>query len=421
MMRAAYLYQTINLLVAVLMVPLLLRFLDVSAFVLWTIFITFGGVTLQLENAIQIVTVREIAREYHSGNRDSLRAAVRKARKAYTVLSLFVLVPVLVVGLLYLNYIAAAKLGLHGSYEWLVFIGAYALNYSFGTNNSILLGMVEIARFNNINSLTRTINFVTTYLFLRMGLSVLGASLSFALAVVISCTLNARSARSALQHYSASPQAALRPDAKFEHAKSANIVKYTFYMLSSFIVYKASLLVATMIFAESVIGAYSLTLQANTMLTMLAVVVPLQVWLHRLVSAITAGDRDRIVREFVRGALVANGLFIAGAVMLGLIGNTLLVLIGSEVTLVSNANLVLICLAFFIELNILLLVNMLVVTGSYRFVALYASTTLIGASLAVAVTGARHQTDGIPASERETPGRRTVSHVGSRGRSRVVR
>ena len=254
------------------MVPLLLRYLDVNGFILWSIFITFGGVTLHLENAIHIVSVREISKQLHSGNVAALQIVVRKARAAYMILSVSVLLPLLVLGLLYLNYIASEKLGIHGSAEWFVFILAYALNYYFGTNNSILLGLVNIAQFNNINSLSRTINFICTYTLLKLGYSVMGLSLSFAFSVVIGVALIARAARKSLDNYYALPEVKSRPKVQFEEAKSANIAKYTFYMLSSFILYKGGLLIATIIFPNDVVGSYGLTLQALTMLSMLALV-----------------------------------------------------------------------------------------------------------------------------------------------------
>ena len=107
-MRSAYLYQTINLLLTILMIPILLHYLDVNGFILWSIFTTLGGVTLQLESAIQVVSVREIAREYHSGCINGLQDAVKKAKKAYRILSLVVLVPFLMAGFFYLNFVSGS-------------------------------------------------------------------------------------------------------------------------------------------------------------------------------------------------------------------------------------------------------------------------------------------------------------------------
>ena len=79
-MVAAYVFHAVNMAVSILLVPLFLRHLDPSEYALWLIFTAFGGVTLQLQNAIQNVSVKEIARGVHLGegpDRDTVNA--RKA------------------------------------------------------------------------------------------------------------------------------------------------------------------------------------------------------------------------------------------------------------------------------------------------------------------------------------------------------
>jgi len=189
MMKAAYIYQVINLIVGILMVPILLRYLDAQEYILWAIFTTFGGITLQFESAIQVVTVREIAREYNSGVIYLMREAVKRARLAYFVLSGVVLTLFAGIGLIYLNFIVGKRIGNQWNEEWLIFISAYALNYFFGKNNSLLLGMKQIAPYNYINSFTRVLNLILIYFFLRAGFSIMGITISFTIAVLTGCTI----------------------------------------------------------------------------------------------------------------------------------------------------------------------------------------------------------------------------------------
>jgi hypothetical protein len=384
-MRAAYLYQAINLFVVVLMVPLLLRYLDVNEYVLWSIFTTFGGITLQIENAIQMVSVREIAREYHSGNAATLQAAIRKARAAYKILSVSIIVTFLTLGLLYLHFFVSEKLYHKENTEWFLFTAAYALNYYFGTNNSILLGMAHISRYNNTNSQTRILNFICTYLFLKAGLSILGICLSFIFSVLVGCAIIYRSAEKSLNNYYSSLDSRIRPFATFENSNPSNTIKYTFYMLASFTLYKGGLLVAATIFPKDVIGSYGLTLQANALLSTLALV-PVQVWLRKLVSAIARKDRQEMLHELAVTMAIANTVFIAGSFLLALFGNMLLLIIGSKLMLPGNVILLLVGLAFLIELNIFLLVNFLVTAGHYNFVKVYLTTSLISIVLVIFLT-----------------------------------
>ena len=381
-MPAAYLNQFINVAVAILMVPLLLRYLDVGEFVLWSIFTTFGAITLQFESAIQSVAVREIAREHHSGNAVTLRAAISKAKRAYTTLSACVIVPFLAIGILYLSYVGGSRLGIQASLEWVLFTCTYAINYYFGANNSILLGMARVTRFSNINSLTRVLNFVCTYLLLKAGLSILGICLSFASSVLIGCVLISHAAKQTLKNHYATRETQIRSDRESRNADSSNIVKHALYSLLSFAVYKSGLLSASAIFQKDIVAVYSLSLQACTILSAIALV-PLQVWLPRLVSAIALGNRQKMLHELAVSLLAADTVFIAGAVLLVLFGNTLLALVGSRVILADNMLLVLLCVAFLVELNILLLVHFLATVGNYKFAEIYVATSLSGIALAI--------------------------------------
>lgn len=384
-MPAAYISQLINLTVAILMVPLLLRYLDVGGFVIWSIFTTFGGFALQIENAIQTVSVREIAREYHSGNATELLGAIKKSKKAYLFLAGLMLFPVLIVGLVYLNFFAVDKIGDHGVEEWFVFVSAYAVNYYFGSNNSILLGMRKVVLFSNINSFSRSLNFSVTYLMLHSGYSVLGVCLSFMFSVIIGCSFLLFFARKSVNEFCSSRPTITGGGRGGKYEKSANIVAQTTYMFASFFLYKAGLLVAAIIFSKEITGAFGLALQANTMLTMLALV-PVQVWLHRLVEAVTSENPVRVVRELIRTVVISNIVFMLGSVFLIFVGDFLLGLIGSKIAFPNNQNMVLISVAFLIELNIYLFVSFLLIKSNYKFVRFYVVISLVGVAGAVVHT-----------------------------------
>lgn len=384
-MSAAYLNQAVNLLVAVMMVPLLLRYLNVSDYVLWSIFTTFGAMTLQFESAIQNVSVREIAKGHHGDSRLALQAALRSAHSAYTGLSLCVLAVVAVIGIVYLNLVADANIGSSRGLEWLIYISAYAVNYYFGKNNSILLGTGHVSKYSNINSFSRLCNLLLTYVMLKGGLSILGLCLSFAVSVFLGCLLMLRAAKLALGDlYSL----AEKPNRLFGAdllSGSSSIAKYTSYTLLSFCLYKGALLFVTATFGEDAIASYALALQANTILSA-AAIVPMQVWLRRLVNAVMTEKREEALRELITTAAAANGIFIFGSIVMGLSGNALLAVIHSKVLLPSNSQLLLVCAAFLVELNILLLVNFLVTMGNYAFLKTYTRTSVLGIGWIAAMT-----------------------------------
>jgi len=293
------------------------------------------------------------------------------------VLAVAVLGPLLAVGLVYLHHVATRMLGAHATREWFVFTSAYALNYYLGVNNSILLGMDEVARYSNITSLTRTVNFVCTYLLLRAGLAIMGICLSFALAVAIGCLIMLRAARQRVARYDASSDSGPRTEATFRHVGSSRIVGYTLYTLCSFALYRGGLLIATSVLPKEVVAAYGLSLQASALMSTLALV-PLQVWLSKLVRAISTGSQRDVIRQLASILAAANGVFTVGSAVLVSCGNILLRLVHSKVLFTGKLSLALVCVGFLVELNILLLANFLVTRRNYQFVTIYVPASLIG-------------------------------------------
>lgn len=375
-MHAAYLNQTINLMVSILLVPLLLRYLEVNDYILWSIFTTFGAITLQFESAIQNASIRDIARELHSENRGALSAAIRRARIAYRTLAGVVLLPVGMAGLLYLDRVASVSLGKQANTEWVLFVAAYAVNYLFGTNNTIVLGLGHVERFNNTTSLTRVLNFLLTYLLLRSGLSIMGVCVSFGCSVAVGCTMMAMSAKRLLREYEGRARSWASDESR-QGVDVSNIVKYVVYSTASFALYRGGLLVAARVLPKPVVADYSLLLQAYGILSVLALV-PLQVWLRRLTGAIASGNRAAVLHELAVSIVASNAIFIIGSVTLALFGNTLLGMIGSKVTLSSGGNVLLLGIGFLIELNIAVLVNFLVTADNYEFLRTYLTTSIVG-------------------------------------------
>jgi hypothetical protein len=379
-MRAAYLNQAINLLVSILMVPLLLKFLGLGEYILWALFTTFGGITLQIENSIQIVSVREISREYHAGVPTGMRNAIRRARRAYRLLALGVLVPFTVAGLLYFSYVANDKVSNRWQIEWLIFVSAYALNYYFGANNSILLALGKISAFNYIGSLTRTINFIGTALMLMAGFSIIGVCVSFAISVVISCCLVSFMARATLRDAIPMRPSIVTAGETLIAPGFRDIVRYTLYTFAAFVLYKGGVLLAASAYSKQLIGSYSLTLQSFAMLTSFALV-PVQVWLARLMRAIVADNLAEITSELARTLLLSNVVFLIGTGGLLVFGSRLLAFIGASVVLPGPDDLVLVAFAFLVEMNLLVFINLLVSKRQYNFVRIYVVCALTGVGL----------------------------------------
>jgi hypothetical protein len=382
-MKAAYLNQAINLLVSVLMVPMLLKFLSLGDYILWAIFTTFGGITLQIEGSVQILAVREIATEFHAGSPVRVDAAIRRARKAYRALSLFVLIPFTAIGMVYFTYGVSLDLERHWQLEWFVFALTYSVNYFFGANNSILLAMGKVREFNYIGSFSRTLYFGGTLVLLLMGLSVVGICISFAVSVATTCSLVAIQARRSLRAGVATPAGSSGSGDLPVQTRVTHLAAYTAYTFAAYALYRGGVLVAAHFYPKNVVGAYGLTLQTYAMLTAFALV-PIQVWLSRLVKAILKEDAGGVIGELSRTLMLANGMFLGGVAGMVLLGNRVLATIGSSIALPAPGDLLIAAFAFLIELNMFVLLNFLVTKRQYQFVPVYLLSAGIAFSAAIA-------------------------------------
>lgn len=367
-MFAAYLYQSVNLLTGVLMVPILLRHLEPGQFLMWAIFTAIGGLTLQVESSIQVVSVRRIANAWHAQQPQQLHEAQESARRVYRMLSTFTLVVVTSGGAAYLLQTASGRLDASWLVEWLLFMVTYAINYWFGANTASLLARAQVATYNYIAASTRALNLAITVMLLVAGWGVLGICVSFAVSMTLNCTLIGMAARRAVSASQAQLPAPAAAPATNQGV--GDIIRYTLFMLGAFILYKGGVLIATWHFSKDAVSSYSLMIQAFTMLGMFALV-PIQVWLPGLMKAIVGNDREAVMRELARTLLLANGAFVAGSLLLALLGHDLLELIGARIELPPASDLVIAAVAFGIELNLFILVNLLVSKQQFNFVKVY--------------------------------------------------
>ena len=374
-MREAYVFQVINFLVSISTVPVLLHYLDAYEYVTWTVFTTFGAASLQVQNAIQPVSIREVARAFQSQDQVALASALKSTSFAYSGLALFMLVVAAPGGLAYLNAITQNDVSISIGSAWVIFALSYSLNYAFATNSAVLLGMFGVARQNNINSATRVLYFGLTLAFLRSGYSILGMSASFALAVGVGVSLSTLSAKRHLRRFRISLALKSPPTWSPRVIHLQFIERYAIYTVSSFLIYNGMLLMAALHFSKSSVASYGLSLQASTLLSAFALT-PLQVWLADFVKAAIRDDRRRVVAQLAQSIFACNAIYLLGAGSFDVFGGDLLHLLGSRIALPPTSILVGTSVAFLVELNIALLVNVLSIRRNYRFTLIYGVTAL---------------------------------------------
>lgn len=379
---AALTFQGMSLFVGVASVPLLLFFLSNDDFLAWILISTFGALTIQIEQGIQIVAARRLARLWHSANRVLFLEELELIRGTYRKFALSVFFGLGSAGFLYFWLFAELSPSPIWPYAWVAFILSYGLNYLFGYNTVVLLATENTVHLNLTSTLTRGINFVLTFYLLWQGLSILGLSLSFLASVGLSITLLRRRANEQIEKFSDRPPLHSQRETSVKRSdRAASTVANMAYTLSNFFLYKGAFLVFPLLPGASDISGYGLSLQLVAIVYAVSII-PTQVWLDRLVHAVLQGDvnrvRSNLLISLAFGAVVFTAFFLAIVVL----ARPALVLIGSDVELPSNALIGLIFLAFGIESIIFMLVNLLLILEETRVLWRY----IVGVWIALTVS-----------------------------------
>lgn len=394
-MRAAYLFHLTNLLVSILMVPLLLGGLSVADYAIWLAFVAFGNATIQVQNAVQTVVIKDIARAYHAGSAVQFHAARRRTFIAYLVLAVMVLGPMMIAGLGYFRSIGAAADLSRINLAWVIFALAYTLVYVCAPFSALLIGTDRVEVQNNINTFTRIIQLAGVAGAMSAGVGILGLCVAFGIATSTGSILSGFAARGTR----VATGDVIAVDEADTAAPRSGILRYILFAGAAYCLYNGMYLVAAAQLPRDRAASYGLVIQIATLLTAIAIA-PFNVWLTRLTRAVATNDHQAIAMEVARTFLVANLVFVMGFVGLMLFGTPLLHLIGAAMRLPDVPHLVLIGAAFMIEVNILVLVNYLMVRGDYRFVGPYVIGVGVGIMLSILtlrVTGQIYSLIAVPA------------------------
>ena len=282
--------------------------------------------------------------------------------------------PLALAGFLYLSYFVAPHLSANFSLEWIIFVTAYGVNYWFGTNNAVLLATDNVDTYSYIASSTRLLYFAGILWSLSSGFGILSMCICFASSVITNCTLMLLAARRALKTNLA-PTSSNQTEIENLNLTS-DIFPFTVYTVASFVVYKIGILTATQYFDKEAVSAFTLALQAYAMLSTLALV-PLQARLSRFVKALLGDRKQDVIHELTFTLVTANVLYAVGIVVLVFAGGELLDLIGARIGLPSSIDLITIGLAFAIELNIFIFINLLLTKKRFHFVKVYVICVMI--------------------------------------------
>jgi hypothetical protein len=367
---AALAFQLTSLVVSILSVPTLLLFLDHQHYLIWIVFTTIGGLTLQLEAAIQTLLVRRIAREFAAESAPGFGVELAKARGAYATLSWLMLLVIGPLGAVYIVRVVQPIAAASWLPAWIAFVIAYAVNYRFGPNNVLLLATDRVSPFFSVMAITRAGNYAATLGLLIAGWSILGVSLSFAASVAVTClsiAIMARRVRAAPWAGHSAPAAAADDDLR---ATPAGLARFAAFSIAGYVIYRGAVMIAISVMGGRDAASYSLAVQAFGVLAAIAII-PLQTRLSQLAKAAVAGDRAAEAHEIAIALLFATAAVVAATGFLAVAGDALLAALRSRIALPSASIVGLLGVAFWIEAVIMIFVNQQIVHRQLGFVRDY--------------------------------------------------
>jgi hypothetical protein len=364
------------------MVPTLLRFLDQQEYLFWIVFTTIGGLTLQLEASLQTLLVRRAAREHAATDRQGFAMEARRAVNAYRTLAVAVAFIIMPLAWWYMADAIPAADDVSWQTAWIVFGGAYAINFSFGPNNVLLLATHRHSAFFLILAISRALGFVATVAALAFGLALLGAAAAFATTVMLNIGAVAWVAHRTRQNLWSTMPAPLIDQAPEDlRASPAGLVRFTLFSLAGYGLYRGAVMLAIVAIPAEAASGYGLLIQTFAVIGAVAGL-PLQTRLAALASAVVAGDRKGEAREMAFGLVFAMLAVAVATAFLCVAGNPLLELLESRVTFPSTGVIVLAGLAFAVEAAIMVFVNHQIIVRQMGFIRGYVVCVLIGLGLA---------------------------------------
>jgi hypothetical protein len=382
-MKASYLYQCVNVVAGVILLALLLRFFSKDAFLEWSLFTTIGGFTIQLESSLSTVCSRFLVRVHHRGGSRALSVSIAQCKRWYLAFAVLVFLGLCVGGFFYFS--TAAKAGFTGSWmlEWMVFSTSYLVTYLFAYNCCVLIASERITTYAIINVTTRLLNVALSSIFILSGLRVLGLCVSLLLSAAVGAfAMRWAGSRAIAAEWRRHPEDSAQGTGE-EKLEIDHVGRNIAFIGMAYFLYRAGLLIdAGSSFDASVQASYGLLLQILALIMALSSV-PINMLVAPLQRAVLAADPGQIVREMARLAVYANIVFVTALLGLLILGPALSHGISARAALPGALDMAMLGFGFFLELNILLLVNVAIGARSYRFVPLYAVSAAIGVSVAV--------------------------------------
>lgn len=359
----------------------MLAFLTTTEFVLWSLFTTIAGLFLQLEATIQATVSRDISRHSHS-TRENFITAFKNGTRAYRYFAIFAFLALFIGGFAYLFRLEIVNNLPDWQWQWLLFISVYLGNYLTGQNNAVLIATDELARFGLNNTMSRIANLVVAATLMQLGFGLWALVGSFAISVIIGCTINAIAAarvrKAFIEQLPIGGVVAQMPGVKL-----SDIGAYAVFLGLSYGAYRLILLASAAVMPIKVadLAELALGLQLFAIIVML-VLTPVTFRIAPLIRAISADARRDTALEFARMHLLVNiGMLACSSTLIAFVA-LFRDYISASTPLPSLLLVLALSAAFLVEVNLQTIAGVFLGRKDFWFVRCYAISIVVALTVA---------------------------------------
>ena len=351
------------------LLPVVLHYLPAEDVGLWLVFTTLAGLAQILEIGFQSTITRNTAYIYagaqsllHEGlspennPRDLLNAQlladlVKASRIIYRVVAALAAIVLLGGGTVYiLTVLTARQDTLNSLYAWWAYaLGSIATIY-YNYFNALLQGRGDIAAANKTIVITRGLQLILSSSAIMLGYGLLGMGAASLISNIIGRWVARRYYFSNYRHEVMEIQTIHAQPAKIIKTLWHNASRIGFVTFSSFLIQRASVLLASSFLGLATAASYGMTITIFLALTGMSVVI-LQVQLPYISALQAARDQSKLRDTYGSILIIAWMSFVTALGVLVLWGNIILGSISSNVLLLPVPQLIVLGLIYLLELN----------------------------------------------------------------------
>jgi len=365
-----YAASALNIGAGLILLPVILHYMPSEDAGLWFVFITLASLAQLLEMGFQPTLARNAAYVYagaqslkkvgisseHDNQSDInlklLDTLVMAARRIYRFVAVLAGVVLFLGGSYYITQLLTPTQDrITTNLAWLAFASGYIVNFYFGYINGLLQGRGDITEANKVVVISRTGLILLGGSAVAMGYGMLGLGVAATLAAVVG--------RVAAYHYFYAKYHPEFEASKIEVNDSAHELIKTLWhnasrlgavQLGAYLIQRGNILIASSFLGLAGAASYGMTITVLMALSGIAMVIcSIQV---PYMSALQAkGDRETLASVYGQIILLSWLVFTVGLFVLIVLGDSLLVFIGSKTELLPMWPLALLGFIFLLEMN----------------------------------------------------------------------